>query len=1546
MNAAQHIKGYEIGDRIGAGGFGAVYRATQSTVGREVAIKVVLPGLANQPEFIRRFESEAQIVARLEHPHITPLYDYWRDSDGAYLVMRYLRGGSLRHALDTGTFEPRAAALMLDQIAGALSLAHRSGVIHRDIKPGNILLDEDGNAYLTDFGIAKDLHLKGANTNPDAIIGSLDYISPEQARSEPITPRTDIYSLGVTLYETIAGQHPFPNISGVERLYKHINDPLPQITTLDASISAGVNRVIHKATAKNPDDRYADALAFAADFREAIGMNRVPTDITELLTPREHEILALIIAGDSNKEIAHRLTVTLSTVKWYVNQIYSKLGVRSRVQAMVRARELNLLVIGKSGGSAADPQTVRMATEDFNPVNPYKGLLAFQSADYQEFFGREKLTAALIKKIGETGEYSRFTAIVGPSGSGKSSLVKAGVIPALWRGDLKGAEKWYIAEMTPGSRPLDELEIALTRVAAQHAADLHDHLHRDPYGLLRAAGLILPNDGSDLLLVIDQFEEAFTLCDDDDARAHFLDLIVAAVTEPRSRVRVVITLRADYYDRPLHDPHFGELMRHRLETILPLSAEELERAIVKPAERVGVSFEAGLVSSIVADVKYQPGALPLLQYALTELFDGRSGRMITHDIYQAIGGTAGALAKRAEALYSDLPADQREAARQMFLRLVTLGEGAEDTRRRALRSELMGLSPDLMDEVIDTFADYRLLALDNDPISHAPTVEAAHEALLREWERLREWINANREEIHMEQQLAHLTDEWVGANRDASYLVGGLRLQQFETWAGGATMALTPDERAYLDASVARRKAENQAETEREQRENRLERRSRAFLIGLVAVLLLATLGAFSLTGAAVTSANAARENEILAVSARDESEANFSRAERIRLASQAQVLLGNRSSGELPALLALQSLRYGYSPQADVALIGGLTHGFTERQFSHPSLVTDAVFSPDQSMLLTSSMDAIARLWDVSNGELIREFDSDHALMWNVAFSPDGQTIATGDVTRAVILWDANTGAALHTFQTPMDAGGVSFSEDGSLLMSINRFAFGGDMTVLLWDAQTYDVTQRIFVPNGSWAALSSDNGTIYTVTHSGELGAWDVATGESRYSLQDDGFDWSSVAASPDGQWLATSGADGVIMIRDAATGEIVRPLAQAGALVGNIAFSPDSQSLASVQDDGLVRLWDVETGNLIHDYIGHTDTVFAVSFSPDGRNIVTASADASARVWQAIPDVEPQVFRIGSAGEQSSVAFAPQGETLFASAAGNTVRAWNVETGEFLGSFSGSTFLDNLNLSGDGRYLAGNSATNGVYVWDVQSNETILDSTGLIGRLSPDGSQFAVGMDVGSIRLYDVQLGGFADTLIGHTAPATGLSYNDDGAILVSGSQDGTVRFWNTETAEEIRQISPHNGDAVLDLALSPDGRYVATAGADHTAALWDVATGEQIRQFIGHTGVLNSINFSADGSLLATTSADLTTRIWDVETGEEIRHLEEHTSQPTDAAFSADGRYLATSGNDGTVRLWRVNFDDVVALACDQLPRDFTPLERETYLLAGDSPTCPA
>ena len=379
------IHGYELLERISSGGFGAVYRAYQSTVGREVAVKIILPEYANNPEFIRRFEVEAQLVARLEHIHIVPLYDYWRDPYGAYIVMRWLRGGSLSEVLQNGAFDLEPASTLLDQVASGLAAAHLQQIVHHDLKPSNILLDEVGNAYLADFGIASELrHTDGSDggkrpgsRSGDQILGSIQYLSPEQLLGQRATPQSDIYSLGITLYEFLSGQHPFPGVNSVQQLYKHIDEPLPEIELLDPGISEGVNEIIQKATNKNPKLRYPDALAMAAAFRDAAMQNgnSQTAGLVESLTRREQEILHLIIQGDTNQQIAHTLFLELSTVKWYINRIYKKLGVRSRVQAIVRARELNLIVpTSDNGTEGTDTPGSSFGLPE--PVNPYKGLRA------------------------------------------------------------------------------------------------------------------------------------------------------------------------------------------------------------------------------------------------------------------------------------------------------------------------------------------------------------------------------------------------------------------------------------------------------------------------------------------------------------------------------------------------------------------------------------------------------------------------------------------------------------------------------------------------------------------------------------------------------------------------------------------------------------------------------------------------------------------------------------------------------------------------------------------------------------------------------------------------------------------------------------------------------------------------------------------------------------------------------------------------------------------------------------------------------------------
>jgi basic membrane lipoprotein Med (substrate-binding protein (PBP1-ABC) superfamily) len=481
--------------------------------------------------------------------------------------------------------------------------------------------------------------------------------------------------------------------------------------------------------------------------------------------------------------------------------------------------------------------------------NPYKGLRAFTEADAATFYGRNELIATLSSIV--TAD-AGLTAVVGPSGSGKSSLVQAGLIPALRDHD----PSWVIASMRPGAYPFTELEVALDRAVGEPTSVTNGWGHESD--VLRAVLSVLGERRSRLLLVIDQFEELFVLVDDDE-RDRFLRSLIALATDPQGRSRVLVTLRADFYDRPLMYPAFGRLMTDHVVNVMPLAPHELESAAIGPASSVGVSFERGLLAALIDEVSGQPNALPLFQYTLTELFDHREDAMLTMAAYATLGGIRGAVASGAETIYEGLDEQQREATRQLFMRLVTVGRHS-DTRRVVLASELTTLDVDtvVMHAAVEAFVTNRLLVRDRDALSGALTLEVAHEALLSEWERLRRWIDDGRDDLRQHAVYAVAVDDWLTAGRDPDYLLTGGRLEQFEQWRAATTMQLTVSEREFLDDAARRRDDADAAARARTAEQAKLRRRARrhAFALGAVAAAIAtgAIAAIVALTGAEQTS--------------------------------------------------------------------------------------------------------------------------------------------------------------------------------------------------------------------------------------------------------------------------------------------------------------------------------------------------------------------------------------------------------------------------------------------------------------------------------------------------------------------------------------------------------------------------------------------------------------------------------------------------------------------------------------------------------------------
>ena len=507
-----------------------------------------------------------------------------------------------------------------------------------------------------------------------------------------------------------------------------------------------------------------------------------------------------------------------------------------------------------------------LARPSSGPRNPYKGLRPFGEADAADFFGREMFAARLHERLDAVSRADHLLLLVGPSGSGKSSVIRAGLLPLLRARSDPGHVEWRVAIMLPGSRP----EEALLRSLDTLVPDVEGPgptVGVDPADIAAALARAAAADPRPLLLVIDQLEELFALATDPVAPARFLRGIAAALTGPPPRPTVVTSLRADWFDRPLLSAELGALIRDGVEVVTPLTRDELERAIVRPAAAVRVELEPGLAADLEADVIDRPGALPLLQFALTELFERADGQRLSRESYAAIGGVAGAVGRRAETVFASLDQPSRDVTRQLFLRLAAVGEGRNVAARRVVLDDLRSLepTPERVDALLEAFGRWRLLGFDRDPRTGRATVELAHEALLTHWPRLAGWIHEAEEALWMEARLKATATEWEAAHRDPGFLLSGSRLDLFEAWSAATDIRLDAPERELLDASLAERRRVESAERDRRDQERRLERRAATWLRALVAVLIVAVIGVSGLLAVVWRQAEGAREDRAVA---------------------------------------------------------------------------------------------------------------------------------------------------------------------------------------------------------------------------------------------------------------------------------------------------------------------------------------------------------------------------------------------------------------------------------------------------------------------------------------------------------------------------------------------------------------------------------------------------------------------------------------------------------------------------------------------------------
>jgi WD40 repeat protein/DNA-binding SARP family transcriptional activator len=881
--------------------------------------------------------------------------------------------------------------------------------------------------------------------------------------------------------------------------------------------------------------------------------------------------------------------------------------------------------------------------------NPYKGLRAFDEADANDFYGRAELVRQLVDRL--TARLpTPLTVVAGPSGAGKSSVLRAGLLPALRDAGLA------VAVMFPGDDPTQAL------VAAKSEA-------------LLEIGQDAERESVDVVAV-DQFEELFTLASAEEA-----DSFIARITDSEDPTPWVATVRADFLEDLMAHPDLGRELQESLVLVPPLEDHEVEAAIVEPAQRVGVDVEPSLVATVVREVHTRASALPLMQYALTDLFERRRADVLTLDAFEREGGLSGALVRRADQVFKRLSLGGQNAARQVFLQLVTIADNDEYVRRRVHRQSLQTSEPQLTDEILERFGAQRLLTFDQDPASGDATVELAHESLLHVWPRLSNWVDEVKEELLMRSALNAALTEWEASGRDPSFLLAAGRLAQHESWTTETDLALTEAQIEFLEES---RRAADLARARRRRRRNWI-------MAGFgIAAAVATAFGIVALrqAGEADAAASAALENEQRAVDSEQdaidaaeraaESEAIAQEAARTAKADSLAAAANDQLEidPELSTLLALQAIDVTLSVNGSVVdaaeealhravladrLIDSLSHG--SEGIAH--------FSPDGQLFITSSENqATPQIWSVDPFELRLDLVGHTTRVIDAVFDPTGGRVATTSRDGSVRVWDATTGESeiVHNF----GAGELPplipvFSNDGS------KLAASRANTVWVWDLDTGDPLWSAqapppglfflnleFSPDDSMLAVTQDTGS----ETADEIGPFifDVASGEQTGSLQGHVSGAADVGFTPDGSRIVTAGFDGTVKVWDAETWEEVATFREHQGPVIDLQISADGTLVASGGEVD-VKVWDIDTFEVEAEAFGHSGRVDAIDISRDGSLLLTSSTfDGTTRLWDLSPSGSHELIGLPGSTGPGALVYSPDGSELAAAQGSEFIKFWD--------------------------------------------------------------------------------------------------------------------------------------------------------------------------------------------------------------------------------------------------------------------------------------------
>jgi WD40 repeat protein/serine/threonine protein kinase len=1461
LTAGTLISCYEVVRPLGRGGMGHVYLARDTRLGRLVALKFLSAHASERAP--QRFFAEARATAGLAQENIVTLYDIAAHAGTPYMVLEYLRGQTFKellHArrpappgLDFVPLPPARAVELIVPVVRALVAAHEARIVHRDLKPSNLMLADNGVVKVLDFGIAKmaadadadadapadgsapaaatpvDNRRRPASAEPaeplrgspsvtldGEAIGSRPYMSPEQWGSLPVDDRSDLWSLGIILYQMVSGRHPLADVppGSLGPVVLDLDAPVPSLQARHPELGA-LGAIVDRCLVKRREGRVESAARLLA--------------------------------------------------------------------------ELEALARPGTGDAEAAP-----AEEE----QPYAGLASFQERDAARFYGRAPAVAEVVTRLGQEW----LVALVAPSGAGKSSFVRAGVIPALKR----SGDRWDAFTLRPGPQPLAALAEVLLQLdgASDDAAALVARLRAEPGFFGTELRRHARAHGARILVFVDQAEELYTLAPA-DARAAFLGALAGAGGDGVAPVRVVLALRSDFLDR-LTDapPLLLEALSRNTVLLRPLDREGLRSALVKPAEACGYRFAAGtLVDTMIDALAHHAGALPLLQFTAARLWElrDRQRHLMTDASYHAIGGIGGALASHADAVLGAMRSDERAWARTIFLRLVT----PERTRALVPRRELGQLGRDAageVDRVLGRLIDARLVTVGGSGSSDDTdsAVELVHEALIERWPLLAGWLDDEAHDAKFTARLRGAAADWEAAGRPEGLVWRGDSAREASRWyqrhRHRGRAALGPREERYLETVIALERAG---------------RRRRRLVVGGAFVLLLAAV--------AIVSSQALYHRRA-ALHARD-----VTRVAAARLHTEDPTL----------QLAILRELDEPSPPPGWMAETKRALHaGVSQLVLPHDDPVRSIAFSSDGRTIATGTYRHKAVfLWNADGSGAPRVIaDHDGQVGW-VAYSPDGRWLASasGDTTVRVRRADGSGPAYVYRgHKKPVWA--IAFSPDSRRIASASL-----DGTVQVWSADGAAGTTPLvllgheggvsgvaFSPDGKRIASSGADRTI-------RIWAADGSSAAAPLVLRGHTNNLAQVAFSPDGKRLASVAEDGTLRLWDT-DGPSDRPspgrvLATEHGLLETVAFSPDGRRLAWAGEDGVVRIAPVDDTAHPMQLLGHTSTVFVIAFSPDGKRIASASFDGNARVFATEDERAPLVLR--HPHDVIGADFSPDGRRIVTSSSDGVVRIWDAGGSGAPRELSGhqDTVLG-VGFMPDGQRVLSESYDGTVRIWDAGGGAVPRVFGGFPGMLrgvaalAPDGKRLAI--LCGDLRIVDSE-GPFAGTGTGTGATSDrgsgngqplilrprlsapgGIIASPDGRRVAIGLKDGTVQVFASDGAGA--PIELHRSGMILGLAFAPDGHSLAVAHG-RTLELVELAHPAEARVVARHPSEIMGISYAPDGRFIATAAGDKTVHVWRADGSGESVALAGHADVINSVTFSPDGGRIASASADGTLRIWR-------------------------------------